>query len=252
MKRIGVATLAAATLGVALLTAVPARGAAHAAPAAGVEQHTAAAGQTGRPAQGFYVEGEDTAGVAGHAETAAGHGEAEAHSPGLIGRPTEGLVPALTTLVVFAVLMAVLGKYAWGPISTGLKAREDKIRKDIEDAERARADADKARADYETQIAGAEERVRAMIAKAQQDGNDLAARIRAQAQQEAEEAKDRATREIESARKQAVADVREQAATLSVAIAEKILRRNLNESDQHDLVRAGLDEMDAIGSNGHR
>src|SRR5215207_6093312 len=41
-----------------------------------------------------------------------------------IPTPAQAIAPAVTTLIVFALLLAVLGKYAWAPIATGLKARE--------------------------------------------------------------------------------------------------------------------------------
>src|SRR5690606_13117586 len=76
-------------------------------------------------------------------------------SPSLIGPISAGAIPALTTLVVFVLLLIVLGKYAWGPIASGLKAREDKIRKDIADAEAARAKAEATLREYEQRLASA-------------------------------------------------------------------------------------------------
>jgi F-type H+-transporting ATPase subunit b len=67
------------------------------------------------------------------------------------------------------------------------------------------------------------------------------------AQQESEEIKERANREIDSARKAAVADIYAQAADLSTGIAEKILRRNLNATDQRDLVDRSLEQLQTAG-----
>ena len=64
-----------------------------------------------------------------------------------------------------------------------------------------------------------------------------------QAQQEAEEAKERAVRDIEASRRAAVAEIHAQAAELSTNIAEKILRRNLNADDQRELVRQSLEQL---------
>ncbi len=181
------------------------------------------------------------------AAAAAAGGGAGAESDSPLKPISAGFITALTTLIVFGLLVWLLSKYAWGPIVQGLQAREDKIRNDIEEAERARADAKRERAEYAAQMAGAEQRVRQMIDRAQVDGHALAKRIRDEAEAEAKGLRERTTREIDAARRQAVADVREQAATLSVAIAEKILRRNLNEDDQKELVRASLEEMEPVG-----
>jgi F-type H+-transporting ATPase subunit b len=166
--------------------------------------------------------------------------------PQLLAEGKQGMITALTTLIVFLVLVAVLGKFAWGPIAGGLKAREDKIRKDIQDAEEARARAEATLKDYNTQLATAENRVREMLAKATADGEKLATGIRMKAQQEAEEIKERSQRDIEAARDQALREIYEKTAELSTNIAEKIIRRNLNPADQQDLVRQSLEQLQSV------
>ena len=179
------------------------------------------------------------------AEAAEAAGE---HSPELVPGPGKTqLITSLTTLIIFSLLLAILGKYAWGPIATGLKNREDKIRRDIADAEAARARAEATLAQYNTQLATAEQQVRDILAKAQRDAEQMATNMKMQAQKEAEDAKERATRDIETARKNAVADIYAQAADLSTSIAEKILRRNLNANDQRELVESSLKQFQSAG-----
>jgi F-type H+-transporting ATPase subunit b len=162
---------------------------------------------------------------------------------------SEGLITGLVTIIVFIVLLVVLGKYAWAPILTGLKNREDKIRKDIADAEATRARAEATLRDYTAQLATAEQKVRDMLNKAATDAEKLAAGIRTHAQQEAEETKERALKDIESARVQAVAQVYEQAADLATRVAEKILRRELKPEDQRDLVDRSLEKVSGVSQN---
>ena len=177
------------------------------------------------------------------------HGAAaEAHSAGAHVPPTinEGLVTAFVTLIVFVILLIVLTKAAFGPISKGLAEREAKIRRDIQEAERARAAADAANRDYQAQLAKAGDEVRAILDKAQADAQAVATRIKMQAQAEAEEAKERALKDIDASRRAAVAEIHEHAATLSTTIAEKILKRNLNADDQRELVRQSLEQLGSL------
>ncbi len=167
----------------------------------------------------------------------------------VIPSPREALIPAVTTLIVFALLLAVLGKYAWGPIASGLKDREDRIRRDIADAEASRTRAEATLRQYNEQLATAEGQIRDMLAKATADGERIATNLRMQAQQESEEIKNRATREIEAAKNQALSEVYEQTAHLATSVAEKILRRNLNAEDQRDLVSRSLEQVQTIGKN---
>ncbi len=190
---------------------------------------------------------ESSGGEIGNAPAGAHAGAAHhEEAPQLIRGPEAGLVTAITTLIIFALLLAVLGKYAWGPIAGGLKQREDKIRKDISDAEAARARAEQTLKEYSARLAAAENEVREMISKATADAERVAAGVRERAQVEADATKDRAIKDIDAAGKQAMAEVYEQTATLATGVAEKILRRNLNADDQRDLVNQSLEQLQTI------
>jgi F-type H+-transporting ATPase subunit b len=177
---------------------------------------------------------------------AAPHGHEAEEEPELLQGTAKGLIPAITSLIIFALLVAILGKYAWGPIAKGLQDREDKIRKDIEEAEAARARAEATQREYAAQLATAEQKVRDLLAKAGQDAEQIAAGVRTRAQQEAQETKENATRDIDIAKRDALREVHEHAAVLSTRVAEKILRRNLNPDDQRDLVAASLDQLQSV------
>ena len=157
---------------------------------------------------------------------------------------------ALWVLIIFLVMLAILYPTAWKNVLAGLKAREERIRKDIADAEASRVRAEATLKEYNTQLATAETRVRDMLAKATADGEAIAAGIRTRAQHDAEETKQKALRDIEASRDQAVAELHTQAAVLATNVAEKILRRNLSPDDQRDLVNRSLEELQAVGASG--
>ena len=158
----------------------------------------------------------------------------------------EARMQSLWVVIIFIVLLAVLYPTAWKNILAGLKAREERIRKDIAEAEAARSRAEATLKEYNAQLATAENKVRQMISDAVSQGEKLAAGIRMQAQQESEEIKQRATREIDAARKAALAEIYARAAELSTSIAEKILKRNINPDDQRDLVKQGLAQLETV------
>ncbi|MEM7807171.1 MAG: F0F1 ATP synthase subunit B [Planctomycetota bacterium] len=176
---------------------------------------------------------------------AAAEGEEKAGGGGLFEPISFATIAtSVITLLIFLGLLAVLAKFAWGPIVKSLEERENRIRGDIEAAEAARAEAEKAREEYRAELAGAEQRVRDLMAQAHTDGQQLATRIKMQAQEDAEEIKERANREIEQNRRDAVEQIRTEAAELAVAVAEKILRREVTAGDQSTLVNASLDELE--------
>ena len=166
--------------------------------------------------------------------------------PGLLSLDIQ---QALWVLVIFIVLVVILQRTAWKNVLAGLKARENRIRKDIADAESARLKAEATLRDYTKQLTDAEAKVRDILAKAATDAERVGQSIRMQAQADSEEIKERATREIEASKTQAIREIYDQTAELATTVAEKILRRNLNVDDQRDLVTRSLDQMQEISKN---
>jgi F-type H+-transporting ATPase subunit b len=162
---------------------------------------------------------------------AAGHGGGGAISPfaGDVGN-------ALWTLVVFALLLWVLGKYAWGPVLSGLQGRERFIRESLESAKRNRDESVAKLAEYEARLAGARDEVDAIMAEARRDAEALRQREEQRARTEAETLLDRARREIEIAKDTAVKELYQRATVLATDAASRIIRRELRPEDNARLV----------------
>jgi F-type H+-transporting ATPase subunit b len=198
----------------------------------------------------------EEAAPAGHSTSTGGegsHGAAAGHEkPDLLPNPTssETWLSALWVIIIFLVLLAVLYPTAWKSVLAGLKAREDRIRRDIQEAEAARGRAETTLKEYTARLATAEQQVRDMLAKAAAEGETIAANIRTRAQQESEETKDKALRDIEASRKQAIADVYEQAASLATEVAKRVLPRSLTPEDQQALLDRSLEQVQTLRSNG--
>jgi len=151
-------------------------------------------------------------------------------------------------LIIFTVLAIILYRTAWPNVLKGLKAREDRIRNSIADAEAARLKAEETLKEFNQQLATAESKVREILAKGASDAEQLATSIRTRAQQDAEDIKERATKDIEAAREQAVTEIHEYTVDLATRVAEKIIRKNLNAEDQRELVNQSLAELQTAGA----
>jgi F-type H+-transporting ATPase subunit b len=182
-----------------------------------------------------------------HGPESAAH--ADAGDPKLLQGFNQGVITAITTLVIFVVLVAVLGKFAWGPIAKGLQDREDKIRKDIDQAEAARKSAEDALKEYQAKLASAQAEMRKMLDQAAKDAEGVAAGIKVKAQQESEEIKERALKDIDASKNAALSEIHDHAATLATNVAEKILRRQINENDQKALVQSSLEQLQSLARN---
>ena len=153
------------------------------------------------------------------------------------------LAMAFWTILLFVILLAVLGKWAWGPILTGLQKREEHIRLSIEDAEKARSDADKALAQYQQQLSEAQGQAQAIIEKGRTDALQLAEQLKQQAQDEAQELRHRAQHDIVSARDQALQEIYDQSAQLATDLAGRIINKNLDPQDHRRLLQESLTQL---------
>jgi len=151
---------------------------------------------------------------------------------------------SLAAIVAFLLLFAVLYKYAWGPILSGLQAREEKIRNDLSEAERANAEAKKTLEEYKQKLAEAETEARRVLDQAREDGEQLRQRLRSETEDILVQQRQQASDEIRLAKHQAVEDLYAQAANLATAVAGKILQREIGEQDTQRLVDESLNELE--------
>ncbi|MDB5353542.1 MAG: synthase, subunit b [Planctomycetota bacterium] len=156
----------------------------------------------------------------------------------------------VSTVIVFLVLLAVLWKFAWGPLSEALAERERKQEETLQHAEEARSESARLLAEHKKQMDTAAEQVRQMLEEARRHADELAQRIALEAQAAAEETRERAEREIGTAKNQALSEIWSKTADLAVSVASKVLSKEMSHDDHRRLVDAAVGELPA-GANGH-
>ena len=114
------------------------------------------------------------------------------------------------TAVVFLVVLAILGKYAWGPISEGLQKRENEIAAQIAEAQRKNEEARQLLADYEKKLAAAQDDVRGLIEQGRRNAEKVGQQLLDKAREEAGIERQRAVQQIESATLAALKELAEQ------------------------------------------
>jgi F-type H+-transporting ATPase subunit b len=136
--------------------------------------------------------------------------------------------------VVFVVLMVLLHKFAWKPILAAVAERDRKLKESLEKADLAATKAAAVEADQQRILAEA----RTEASRILSEQRDFAAKFRAQSESDAkasaEKILDQARSEIEAAAQQASAQLRRDAAELSVGVAERILRKKLDGNEGKD------------------
>lgn len=159
--------------------------------------------------------------------------------------PDSGLL--FWMLISFAILFFVLAKFGW-PIITGMvDRRKERIDKSLAEAAEARALLATLKSQGDTLLQEARDQQSQMMAQTAELRKQLVEEAREAARAEGarmlEEARKQADLEREAARK----EMRAYVATLSVAVAEKILRQQLDtKGKQSDWMDRLLDETTAL------
>ena len=156
--------------------------------------------------------------------------------------PDKGLM--IWTVVTFAVLVFVLGKFAWGPILAGLKVREDGIRKAIDDAESAKKTAEELKARYEKDLADAQIKAQSFITQAQAEGQKLREKLMKDAEADAQRLTEQTKRQLDEEKAKLVRDLRQDVAKLSVMAAEKLIRHQMTPKVQDELLGQFFNDLD--------
>jgi F-type H+-transporting ATPase subunit b len=152
---------------------------------------------------------------------------------------------ALWTLIIFVIVVVILGKFAWGPVLSLLKQREDFIHKSLADAKRDRDEAEARLKENAAKLQNSQAEAFAIVEKARQDAERLRDDLRQRAQTEADAMIKKAQREIESQTAQAVRQIRQETVDLSVTIASKLLRRNVTKEDNEKLIADALKDIES-------
>jgi len=152
---------------------------------------------------------------------------------------------AVWTIVIFVIVVIVLGKFAWGPILSLLKQREDFIHKSLSDAKRDRDDAEARLKEYATRLQSAQAEAVSIIEEARRDAERLRQELRERARTEADTMIKNAERQIDLQTTRALQQIRQEAVDLSVTIASKILQRNISKEDNEKLIADALRQIES-------
>lgn len=160
-------------------------------------------------------------------------------------QPEPGLI--FWTTVTFALVLGILWKFAWNPILGALEAREEAIRKTIDDAERLQSEAKTLLERHEAKLAEARAEGNRILDEARQAGDRLKTDVMDNARVEAEQVMARAHRQLELETDQALETIRNEAASLAVKAAEKVIQRSLTDDDHQRFAEQAVNEIAGAG-----
>jgi F-type H+-transporting ATPase subunit b len=147
--------------------------------------------------------------------------------------------------IIFGVFFLLLAKFAWKPILAAVKARDEMIKGSLESAEKAREEMLKLQSDNEAILKKAREERETILREAREIRDKLISEAKGQASEEASRLIEKARQAIEGEKTKAMAEIRDQVASLSVAIASKLIGSELSKSgEQEKLINNYLNDID--------
>ena len=124
-----------------------------------------------------------------------------------------------------------------------LDQRREAADKQITEAETAKSEALAIKQTYEQNMLEAKAKADDLLLTAQRTANSRSEEILAQAQQQAAQIKSKAAADIELEKKKAINEAKNEISDLAMAIAGKVVARELNAGDQADMIDRFIDEL---------
>ena len=158
-------------------------------------------------------------------------------------QPDPGL--AIWTIITFLVLLYFLAKFAWRPMLRALEARRETIRKSLDDAQQARRELEEVNKESARILKEAHAEAELILAKSRADAEKLREDLKQKARGDADAIIRESRRQIETETGRALRQIRSEIADLSVAVASKLIQRDLSQEDNSALIEETLRQLES-------
>ena len=162
-------------------------------------------------------------------------------------QPDPGLY--IWTIATFLILVWLLAKYAWRPLLGALERRQESIRKSLDDAQQAKQELERLSVESRKILAAARSQAETILSQTRSDANRVRDELKQKAQAEAAGIVKNAERQIEMETARALQQIRNEAVDISIAIASKLLERNVSKEDNERLIEATFKQIEARRPN---
>ena len=157
-------------------------------------------------------------------------------------QPDPGLF--IWTILTFLVLVGLLAKFAWRPLLDALDRRQATITKSLDDAQKARQELERLQQESARMLASARAEAETIVSRSRADAEVVREEIKQKSRAEAAAIVKNAENQIQLETARALQQIRQEAVELSVAIASKILQRNVSKEDNERLIEQTLQQVE--------
>lgn len=150
----------------------------------------------------------------------------------------------LVELASFLILLFLLGKFLFKPITNLLENRSNQIKNTLDTIASEKQDIEKIKQDYQNQLADLSKKAIQVIQEATKEGEIQRQKIIAQSQIDANKILEKAEAVIEKEKGKAILELKTQVADMSILAASKLLERTIDESMAHQLIDEFIEDVD--------
>jgi len=158
-------------------------------------------------------------------------------------QPDPGLF--IWTIITFLLLLALLAKYAWKPLLAFLASREETIKTSLENAQTAKKELERIQQESAQIIRKAHGEAESIVSRSWSDAEKVREEMKQKAKTEADAIVKESQRQIELETGRALRQIRSEVADLSIAIASKVIQRNVSKEDNSRLIEDTLKQIDS-------
>ena len=151
----------------------------------------------------------------------------------------------LAQMLNFFILVWILHRFAYKPLVGMMNARKEQIANDLASAAQSRIEAEQIKADYAAQIAKARQEAQEIVEKAHHQAKLSTAEEVAAARSQIENEKERARQDIVIERDRAMNSLRNEVVSLSVAMAGKVVAKDMNSETNTKLIEDAIRQLDS-------
>ena len=157
-------------------------------------------------------------------------------------QPDPGLF--IWTILTFLVLLGLLAKFAWRPLLLALESRQERIRKSLDDADKARQELERLQQESAKILQQARIEADSIVTQTRSDAERLREELKVKAKEEADNILRNAQQQIQLQTRQAIQQIRHEVADIAVLLASKLLERNLAKEDNARLIDDTLKQIE--------
>jgi F-type H+-transporting ATPase subunit b len=156
------------------------------------------------------------------------------------------VVPGLMiwTVVCFLITLFVLKRYAFGPIQSMLDERRDRIRRSIEEADKARVEARKLLEEHRALIGEARGQAEEILSEARKVADSQRQRVKEETEADRQRRLEETKRQIEAETHRALEQIRAEVADLTLIATAKVTGKVLDDSDHRRLIEDAIKDLD--------